>query len=85
MNLKFLFFFSLLLVVALFSVQNAGVVRLHFLHWEFAASQALVIFLSAFIGVAMGAVSSALARRMPPAPPATNPRPAPTPPPSNIS
>lgn len=63
MSLKFIFFLFLLLVVAVFSVQNADIVRLRFLAWEFSASQALVIFLSAFIGVAVGAISSMLARR----------------------
>jgi uncharacterized integral membrane protein len=63
MNFKFLFFLLLLLTVAVCSVQNAGVVRLRFLAWEFSASQALVIFLSAFVGVAIGSAASVLARR----------------------
>jgi len=49
-----------LLVVVVFSVQNAGMVRLRFLAWEFSASQALVIFLCALVGVGIGSV---LARR----------------------
>jgi uncharacterized integral membrane protein len=69
MNFKFLLFLLLLLVVVVFSVQNAGVVRLRFLAWEFSASQALVIFLSALIGIAIGFVASVLARRRRAAPP----------------
>jgi uncharacterized integral membrane protein len=75
MNLKFLFFLFLLLVVVVFSVQNAGVVQLRFLSWEFSASQALVIFLSALIGVAIGSVASVLARRRRVAPPSRPERP----------
>jgi uncharacterized integral membrane protein len=69
MNFKFLFFLFLLLVVVVFSVQNAGVVRLRFLAWEFSASQALVIFLCALIGIAIGVAASVLGRRRRTAPP----------------
>jgi len=69
MMFKFLFFLFLLLVVVVFSVQNAGLVRLRFLAWEFSASQALVIFLCALIGVAVGFAASMLARRRRATPP----------------
>lgn len=71
MNFRVLFFLFLLLAVAVFSVQNADVVQLRFLVWNFSASQSLVIFLSALIGIAMGAVSSLryLRKRTAPTPP----------------
>ena len=69
MSFKFLLSLLLLLVVVVFSVQNAGVVRLRFLSWEFSASQALVVFLSASVGAGIGAVFSARARRRPNTPP----------------
>ena len=63
MSVKFLLFLFLTLAIAVFSVQNAGAVRLRFLAWEFSASQALVIFLCALIGVAIGFAASVLGRR----------------------
>lgn len=39
------------LLVALFSVQNAAPVAISFLFWKFEASLAIVIFLSALAGV----------------------------------
>lgn len=79
MNLKTVFVFFLMVVVALFSVQNAGPITVRFLHWQFAMSQALVIMLSAFagamVGLAIGTLSGLArsARTEKPAPPAPPP------------
>lgn len=54
MGIKTLLIFILMLGVALFSVQNAGVITVRFLHWHFALSQALVILLAAFFGGLVG-------------------------------
>jgi uncharacterized integral membrane protein len=66
MKPKFLLFSLLLLVVVVFSVQNAGMVRLRFLGWAFSASQALVIFICALVGVAIGLVLARRWRAKPP-------------------
>lgn len=66
MRPKFLLFLLLLLAVVVFSVQNAGMVRLRFLGWAFSASQALVIFLCALVGVAIGLVLARRWRAKPP-------------------
>ena len=63
MKAKYLFFLFLLLLVAVFSIQNAGMVRLRFLGWEFPASEALVIFLTALLGLLIGFSASVLTRR----------------------
>lgn len=76
MNLKTIFVLLLLLLVALFSVQNAEVITVRFLHWQFALSQALVIMLAAFCGALVGLVIGTWGGRSRPAPP-----PAPLPPP----
>lgn len=79
MNLKTIFVLFLMVVVALFSVQNAETITVRFLHWQFAMSQALVIILSAFcgalVGLAVGALSGAgrSARNDQPAPPPPGP------------
>jgi len=74
MNLKAVLVLVLMLLVALFSVQNAEVITVRFLHWQFALSQALVILLSAFCGALVGLVigtlnglgRSARAEKLPP-------------------
>jgi len=66
MSVKAVFVLLLMLVVALFSVQNAGLITVRFLHWRFDLSQALVILLSAFSGALVGLAIGALgARRRP--------------------
>jgi lipopolysaccharide assembly protein A len=49
-----------LLLIVLFSLQNAGVVTIRFLFWHFTLSQALVILLtavsSAFAGFILGSL-----------------------------
>ena len=80
MNLKTIFVLFLMVVVALFSVQNAETITVRFLHWQFAMSQALVIMLSAFcgalVGLAIGTLSGLTraarpAKTAPPPPPAS--------------
>lgn len=46
----------ILAIVALFSVQNASPVAISFLFWRFEASLAIVIFLTALIGVVAGGI-----------------------------
>lgn len=75
MNVKLLFVLILMLVVTLFSVQNAEVITVRFLHWQFAMSQALVIMLTAICGALGGVVLGALARRKKPEQPEKTPPP----------
>lgn len=78
MKFKALVLLLLMLLVAVFSVQNAAVITVRFLRWEFALSQALVIMLSAFCGALVGLIIGALGgrpRAVPPPPPARGPRP----------
>jgi uncharacterized integral membrane protein len=44
----------ILLLVTIFSVQNAAPVAISFFFWKFAASLAVIVFLSVLIGVIMG-------------------------------
>ena len=76
MNLKLLFVLFLMLVVALFSVQNAEVITVRFLTWQFTMSQALVIMLTAFCGALGGAIAGAVTTRRKPERPAEPPPPA---------
>ncbi len=46
----------IILIVAIFSIQNSTPVALSFLFWKFEASLAVVIFLSALTGVIIGAI-----------------------------
>jgi uncharacterized integral membrane protein len=78
MKLKLLVVVLLMLVVSVFSVQNAEAISVHFLHWQFSMSQALVIMLAAFCGGLVGVIAGALAARRRPQkiPPAVDrPRP----------
>lgn len=64
-----------MLGVALFSVQNAGVITVRFLHWHFELSQALVILLAAFFGGLVGLLLGTTRRlRRPPRPPGPAPK-----------
>jgi lipopolysaccharide assembly protein A len=63
MRFKSILTLLLLLVVAMFSVQNAGVITVRFLHWQFALSQALVILLSALCGLLAGFAAGTLSAR----------------------
>jgi len=46
----------ILLFVTIFSVQNAAPVAISFFFWKFAASLAIVVFLSLLIGVIIGSI-----------------------------
>lgn len=49
-------------LVTVFSVQNAAPVVLSFMFWRFEASLAIVVFLSSFSGIIIGAIVSSLVR-----------------------
>jgi uncharacterized integral membrane protein len=71
MKFKTILVLVLMLAVAVFSVQNAGVVTVHFLAWQFALSQALLLLLASFVGLLIGLIVGALSRgtrEPPPAP-----------------
>ena len=53
----------LLVFVAIFSVQNAEPITVHFLSWEITMSAALVIQLAALIGALVGLAAGAASRR----------------------
>ena len=65
MKLSWLFVILLLIFVAVFSVQNAGVITVHFLVWEIQISAALVIQLGALLGGLVGLGFGAWSRRTP--------------------
>lgn len=54
---------GLLLLVALFTLQNAEVVTITFLFWHISLSRALLIFLVLVIGVVIGWVLHSIAER----------------------
>lgn len=56
MNLQFKFYalLALVLLIVLFTVQNAAVVTINFLFWEFSVSRALMIFFVLIIGIIIG-------------------------------
>lgn len=60
MKFKSIVVLTLMLIVALFSVQNAEVITVRFLVWHFTLSQALVILLAAFCGALAGLVVGTL-------------------------
>lgn len=70
MSFKVVVVLVVMLFVALFSVQNAEVITVRFLHWRFALSQALVILLAAFCGALVGLIAGAVTARRPPPEPA---------------
>lgn len=67
MKLSWIFVILLLIFVAVFSVQNAGVLTVHFLMYEIQASAALVIQLAALLGGLVGLAFGAWSRRTSPA------------------
>jgi lipopolysaccharide assembly protein A len=62
MKIKTMLGLMVLLLIVLFSLQNAGAVTIRFLFWHFTLSQALVILLtavsSAFAGFVLGSLGS---------------------------
>jgi putative membrane protein len=54
---------GLLLLVALFTLQNTEVVTITFLFWHFSLSRALLIFLFLVTGVVVGWVLHSIAER----------------------
>lgn len=56
LNLQFKFYTGLVLflLIVLFTVQNAAVVTINFLFWEFSVSRALMIFFVLVIGIIIG-------------------------------
>ena len=63
MKLSWLFVILLLIFVAVLSVQNAGVITVRFISWEFQISAALVIQLAALLGGLVGLACGAWSRR----------------------
>lgn len=63
--MKFSWFFVILLLVlvAIFSVQNAEPMTVRFVTWQFSMSAALVIQLAAVLGALVGLVCGAYSRR----------------------
>jgi len=69
MKLSWLFVLFLILLVAIFSVQNAAPIPVRFLGWNITISTALVILLSALCGGLIGLLVAMYARRGAVAPP----------------
>jgi uncharacterized integral membrane protein len=54
---------ALLLLIAVFTLQNAEVVTVHFLLWQVSVSRALMIFFVLVIGIVIGAALSGVSHR----------------------
>jgi hypothetical protein len=65
MKLSWVFVIVLLIFVALFSVQNAEPITVHFFTWQIQMSAALVIQLAALLGGLVGLACGAWSRRAP--------------------
>lgn len=63
MKLSWLFVILLLILVAIFSVQNAAPITVHFFQLQITMSAALVIQLAALLGALVGLTVGALSRR----------------------
>jgi putative membrane protein len=57
MNVKMYITLTLLLLIVIFTVQNAAVVTVNFLFWKLEISRALLIFFVLVIGVIIGWIS----------------------------
>lgn len=55
----------LVVIVAIFSIQNAMPISITFFFWKFEASLAIIIFLSVLVGVIAGAIIISLIRIKP--------------------
>lgn len=63
MKLTWILVILLLVFVAIFSVQNAEPITVHFLPWKITMSAALVIQLAALLGALVGLAAGAASRR----------------------
>lgn len=63
MKFSWIFVVLLLVLVAVFSVQNAAPITVHFLRWQITMSAALVIQLAALLGGLVGLAFGAMSRR----------------------
>lgn len=63
MKLSWLFVILLLLLVSLFSVQNAELITVRFVVWQFQMSAALVIQIAAVLGAMVGLLVGAFSGR----------------------
>jgi len=77
MKLSWLFVILLLILVAIFSVQNAAPITVHFFQLQITMSAALVIQLAALLGALVGLTVGALSRRSKKQPPTPAPSPVP--------
>jgi len=53
---------ALLLLIVVFTLQNAEVVTVNFLIWRLSVSRSLMIFMVLIVGIVVGAVLASLAR-----------------------
>jgi len=53
---------ALLLLIVVFTLQNAEVVTVYFLIWRLSVSRSLMIFMVLIVGIVVGAVLASLAR-----------------------
>ena len=61
--MKTLLILILLIIVVTFTAQNYEMVEVKFLLWTFAASRAIVLFLTLCIGIAVGWIISFVTRK----------------------
>jgi len=54
---------ALLLLIVVFTLQNAEVVTVNFLLWRLSVSRSLMIFIVLIVGIVVGVVLAGLARR----------------------
>lgn len=64
MNVKMYVTLILLLLIVIFTVQNAAVVTVNFLFWKMEISRALLIFFVLVIGIIIGWISHSHMRRV---------------------
>ncbi len=62
MKLKLILVIILLLFLAIFIMQNYEIVKIEFLFWSFQTSRALIVFISLFVGLIIGWLTSYLFR-----------------------
>ncbi|MBT8100074.1 MAG: LapA family protein [Gammaproteobacteria bacterium] len=62
MKLRLILTLVLLLIVGIFMVQNAALVEIRFLFWQFGISRSLLVMLMLLIGVVIGWFTRAMYR-----------------------